>query len=324
MYNCSATAAGICESKRAVERLLMEKRLLRMGVLALAVSCSMAIAGTAPPRDDKPLSTQEMRALVERVAANQHLNDAALAEYERREHRTRHKEETDERAEEDKVFRVVPTGTGTLRLILEDRGRPVSRDYYWEQLRELEKTLVWALNPDEPKQRPRVQKWNRRVKERAETVDAVREAFVPTWLGRETRGGRQLLKLQLDPDPRFNATSRTTEMFAHLRAVIWVEPVSAQLVRVEAEVVRDIAVGGGVLGKVYRGGKFVMEQAEVADGVWLPMRIQYNFKGRKFVFGFEMHEVTETARYARIGPPQTALAAIRRELNDTPSGNSSQ
>ena len=302
----------------------MKRILPQLAALALAVSVPVAMAWPTAPRDDMPLSTQEMRALIERAIANQHRNDAALAEFERREHRITHKRETDERAEEDKLFRVVPTGTGTLRLILEERGQPVSREYYSEQLRELEKTLVWALHPDESRQKQRVQKWNKRVKERAETVDAVRDVFIPTWRGRETRGGRPLVKVQLDPNPKFNATSRTTEMFAHVRAVVWIEPASAQLARVEAEVVRDISVGGGVLGKVYRGGKFAVEQVEVAEGVWLPTRIQYDFKGRKFVFGFEMHEVTETSGYRRIGAPQTALAAIRRELNDTRSGNSSQ
>jgi hypothetical protein len=85
-------------------------------------------------------------------------------------------------------------------------------------------------------------------------------------------------------------------------------------------VIRDISFGGGVFGKVYRGGRFVMEQAEVAPGVWLPTRYEYNFAGRRFVFGLEVHEVTEASRYRRVGPPADALVAIRHELG---SGGSS-
>ena len=71
-----------------------------------------------------------------------------------------------------------------------------------------------------------------------------------------------------------------------------------------------------MLGKVYRGGRFVMEQAEVTGGIWLPSRYQFDFEGRKFLFGFDLHETTTVSQYRRIGPPQLALVAVRRELGN--------
>ncbi len=271
--------------------------------------------GQAASGGERSVSQEEVRALVERVIANQHRNDTALEEYERLEHRVVRKSATDKRAEEDKTFRVVPTGTGTLRLVVKDWGQPVALELYRQQLRDWEQALTQTLTAKDADQKRRVEKWVKRTKERAEMVDAVKDALRATSMVREDRGGRTLVKLELVPNPAYKPTSRSTELFAHVRATAWIDESAAQLVRIEAEIIRDISFGGGILGKVYRGGRFVMEQQEAAPGVWLPTLYAYDFSGRKFLFGFEVHELTEVSHYRHVGPPKEALVAARKELS---------
>ena len=59
-----------------------------------------------------------------------------------------------------------------------------------------------------------------------------------------------------------------------------------------------------------------MEQSEVAPGVWLPTLLTYDVDGRKFLFGFGIHERTEITNYRRIGPPSQAIEILRNELNN--------
>ncbi len=290
------------------------KRGISITVLPLALTALWCASVAGVRADDQVPSPEERRALVNRVIANQHRDDLALEQYERLERVQLRKNEKGTAPVEDKTFRVVPTGAGRVRVQVEENGRPIDAELYRKQLRGLEQALVWALNPTEAKQKQRVEKAAKRSRERAEMVDAVRDAFVFSWLGRETRNGRTLAKLGLDPNPAFKPTSRNTSLFAHVRATIWVDEAAGQLVRVEAEIIRDISFGGGLVAKVYRGGRFVTEQAEVAPGVWLPTRYEYNFEGRKFLFGFEVHELTEVSHYRRIGAPREALLTIHREL----------
>ena len=280
---------------------------------ALCAALLLPAAGRA--QQNGALSPQQVRDLLARVVAAQHRNDEALMLYERREHRITRKKEMDAAPEEDKLYRVVPTGTGTVKLVLADRGTSVTADNYREQLRYLEQALAWALDPAESKQKARVQKYERRSKERFETVEAAQRAFDCVWNGREEQNGKSLVKLLCAPNPAFKPGSRTEEMFLYARATLWIEPRTAQLARVEAELTSDVSVGAGVIGKAYRGGRFLMEQSEVAPGVWLPAKFHYNLRGRKFFFGFEMHEETTVSHYRRIGPPVEALAAIRSELS---------
>ncbi len=260
-------------------------------------------------------SSNELRALVARAIANQHHDDLALAEYERTERRLLHKSDEDAPVTEDKTYRVVPTGTGAVRVQTEENGRPVDAELYRKGLRDLEQALVSAVNPGEARQKRAIDKAAKRERDRAELVDAVLDAFTFSLLGTETRDGHTLTKLALEPNPAFKPTSRNTSLLANVRATVWIDQATGQLARAEAEIIRDVSFGGGLVGKVYRGGRFRLEQAEVAPGVWLPTRYEYNYQGRKFLFGFTVHEITEASHYRHIGPPRDALVVIRRELS---------
>jgi hypothetical protein len=281
----------------------------------MVLVCALA-AGSAPSAPAQTLRSAalaDVPALLADVIAHQHRNDEALTLYERRELRVLRKK-VEAPADEERLFRVVPTGTGTLKLILAENGVAVTSGYYREQLRELERVLLWALDPNESKQRQRVIKGQRRAKERYDTVEAAGQAFLCVPAGRDDAGGRPLLKLACEPNPHFRPATRTTEVFRQTRATIWVDLAAAQLVRVVAELTGDLSIGAGVFGKVYRGSRFEMEQAEVAPGVWLPARFLYTIRGRKFLFGFEQHEAIAATHYRRVGPPAEALAAVREEI----------
>ncbi len=291
-------------------------------VLGLALAASVPVFAV-PGDDDRAPSTEERHALVARVIANQHSNDATLDLYERIERRESRKGSADTTPAQVQVARAVPAGTGTDRIPMGADGKPADPSAYTAELRKLETALVWASEPANREQRDALAKFAKRRKDRAELVDATRDAFVYNWLGREERGGRLLAKFQLDPNPKYKPTSRLTGIFSHVRGVAWIDESAGQIARIEAEIFDDISFGGGLVAKVYKGGRFVMEQTEVAPGIWLPVLYDYNFDGRKFFFGMGVHERTTVSKYKRIGPPKEALASIRAELsNPRPSKTS--
>src|SRR3990172_8756624 len=111
----------------------MRKALAAFG-LALALAALVAAGTHRPTRTGAP-TEEEVRALIERVVASQHRNDEALAEYERHERRIERKHDgTEGRIVEDKTFRVVPTGTGTVKMLVVERSQPVAPDVYRKQL----------------------------------------------------------------------------------------------------------------------------------------------------------------------------------------------
>lgn len=257
---------------------------------------------------------EELQARADRVLANQHRNDDAADVYEYVERETDRTGGPNPQAIDEKVYRVVPTGSGTLKMLLRENDRKVDSAEYRRQLQRWEDVLQLMLKPDDPRTQNAYAKSQKKKHDRADMVESMKRAFVPRWMGQESVNGLNCDVIELDPNPAFRPRTILQEVLTRVTAKIWVAADSDELVRGEAHVTRDLAVGGGILGKLYRGGVFSMEQAEVAPGIWLPTRYQYDFSGRKFLFTFETHQVIEIAQYRRVGPPKEALQMVKDEL----------
>jgi len=286
---------------------------------ALAVlPASLCVSQTARP---DPPSPAELRRLADRVLENQHLNDQALYVYERIERVEQRNNAGDPSPSSVRVFRVFPAGTGVDHIPFGSDGQPPAPTAYERELRHLEESLAFSAG-DGPRQREAYAKLDKHKKERADLLDATRDAFTLAWLGRESRNGRTVAMIRLDPNPAYKSASRLTAILPKARGIMWIDEATGQLARFEAELLEDITFGGGIVAKVYKGGHFVMEQAEVAPGVWLPVLIQYDFDGRKFFFATAVHEKTVATGYRRIGPPKEAIQIVRGELSNLSAGHS--
>jgi hypothetical protein len=286
------------------------------GTSAMTEGQTPAQAAVRPEQQTpaSPPSAEQIDARAKMLVANQHRNDAALEEYERIEHQVSRTGGDYPRVLEDRTFRIVPTGSGTLKILLKTDGRAVDPADYRKQLQSWVDVLSLMLRPDDPRTKTAYAKWQKKQQDRAELVDASRQAFLVTWTGREERNGRDCDVLDLQPNASFHPHTIFQEAITHVVAKIWIDRESNQMVRAEAHLLRDVSFGGGILGKLYRGGVFSLEQAEVASGVWLPSRYQYDFTARKFLFTFEEHQYIEVSQYHRDGPPKQALAIAQNEL----------
>lgn len=273
-----------------------------------------AIEQSAETPDQTPLSDAQIHDLLARVGRSQHRDDQALDTFERMEHVVARNGGANGPVVSDKTFRLVPTGSGNLRLLVRQDGQPVTADVYRRQLRDWENILEIAINPNDPREASSMAKQQRKWKDRARLIDAVPSVFVIHWQAREDRGGRILDQLLFEPNPNYQPRGDSTDWLAHARATVWIDAHAAQIARVDAYVIRDISIGGGILGKVYHGTHFMMEQAAVAEGIWEPTSLQYDIMGRKFLFAFELHQLTTTGRYRLIGAPDKALDVARDDL----------
>jgi hypothetical protein len=297
-----------------------------LGALPLAAQQAATLppasASTTPSSasSQPPPSREEMRALLERVIATTHRSDAAEAEYARTEHWIERRHAGDASPVLDRVYRVYPTGTGTLKVMLVDSGVQVTPERYREELRELEQDLVRALDPEEPRQQASVVKWKKRTAERYRAVEAFRDAYDISWLGFEHlpnfTAPRPLDKLLLDPKRGSAPGSIATELLAASRITLWVDPGSGAVVQLDAELVRDLRFGGGLLGKIDKGGRVHIEQTEVAPGIWLPALISNQVKGRKFLSHQESVRTVVARDHRRVGPPSQLLPEVRRQLSN--------
>jgi hypothetical protein len=269
-----------------------------------------------PPIDSQgtPPSAEEIRERADQFVANQHKDDLALEQYERVEHQVDRTAGSSPRTLEDRVYRVVPTGGGTAKVLLREDGKSVDPATYRREIESLKDMLQAMANTNDSRVKAAYAKRQKRDNDRAEFVDAAKEAFHIKWLGTSTVRGRACEVFELDPKPDFHPHGLFQDALVHVMARVWVDRATVQMVHGEARIMSDVSFGGGILGKLYRGGVVSMDQSEQAPGIWLPTHVQYDFAGRKFLFSFEEHQSIDASRYRRVGPPGEALLLVEGEL----------
>jgi len=296
---------------------------LLAGLSWISVSHAQAlVSGTDANISPNPApNADQIHALIVRAIQNQHRDDLALQEFERVEHKITRSGENGE-VTVDITERILPSTTGNIKLKLAEHGVPVTPQEYRNELQIAENIYSQAVHPNDHYKED-LAKYERRRRDRAELVDTAMKAFRITWAGREMRadsnGLHTFMKFLLDPNPDYEPINRFAASFQHVHAVLWVDEAQAQFARLEGDIATDIPFAGGIAGKVYRGGHVVMEQEEIAPGIWLPTVYTYDVDGRKFLFAFGIHERTEITRYRRIGPPSQAIQVVRNDLNNLPA-----
>lgn len=292
-----------------------------VGLLALAVIAMTrpqpSLPQTAAAQDRSasvgaPLTDGQAQALVQRVLDNQRRDDHAIWEYARTEHWfTRGNGKDPDR---DVLNRIVPTGYGQARVELQRNGKPVDPMDLEKSWAQVEQQLIGASHPVANHSKGDAERFAKRRQEEDDAVESINNAFIFHFVQRVNKDGRAIVELSFAPNPSFKPSSRVGLVFVHTQGTVWVDESNSQLVRLVAELNDDITYAAGLIAKVYRGGHLTFEQQETSPGVWLPTHSTYDFDGKKFVFGtLSLHQRIDASEYLRVGPPDQALALVRRE-----------
>ena len=281
-----------------------------MAALFLAAPAG-AMAQSAPPASGSAV-THEPSLLLDRVIANQKKDEAALEVYEHMERLETRKNANDPDPASVKITRVIPSGTGMDKIPVNADGQPEDPAEYRARLEGLERALALIVQNNRA-EREAMEKYAKRRKDRNEVIDATRNAFLFTFVGREPRGDRLLAKYEMTPNSAFKPTSRFTSVLTRVHGYVWIDENAGELARIDGEVTEDIPFGL-FLGKIYKGSHFMQERYEFQPGIWQPTYTQYDFDGRKLFSAFSVHERAFYSNYRYIGPPKQALEVIRKEL----------
>jgi hypothetical protein len=274
--------------------------------------------GDLPPWNVPP-TPRQIHALVSRTIDNQHRDDLALNQYERKERII--SERGKEAVANERLTEVIPAGIHHIRIELERDGQPADSDILeqrWQQAAQAVQAVALDTEPGELNVKQDDERGDRRAHERYEMVDAVGRAFRFHWIGREDEGDRKVLEFSFEPDPSYKSSKIFAIVYAHIVGTIWVDEASSQVVRIDARLKDDISIGAGLIVKVYRGAQATLKQQEVESGVWEPVHYSFDFEGRKLLFGtLSGHERMDASDYRAVGSLEDAIATFRREHRST-------
>lgn len=169
---------------------------------------------------------------------------------------------------------VVATPEGRADRIISFNHQPLAPDQEQKQEQRLKKLLS---DPDAARHELEDQKAE--LKRRIALMKAFPAAFIFTPDGEED--GK--LKFSFRPTGSFSPHDRETQIYRGLEGTVWVEPNQKRLTRIDGIVTRNVSFGWGVFGKLYKGGRYLIEQTPIEPGVWQITRLDLDLKVRVFL-----------------------------------------
>jgi hypothetical protein len=192
-----------------------------------------------------------------------------------------------------------------VRLIERD-GKAVSTD----EERRAEEAFRKQVHDVEAKGPAEVEAYEseRRRKSRQELawVAEMPEALDCQFSGREARGGRPTLALRCVPRVGYRPSNMRARLFEKIRARLWLDEQSSEMVEAEGEAFDTIRIGWGILGHIEKGTRFVLKRRPV-DGVWVNEGQTIRFAARFLLVKAIAQELTR--RWSHFTPSAAAGAS---------------
>jgi hypothetical protein len=199
---------------------------------------------------------------------------------------------------------VIETPQGGLSNTIAINGRPLTPDQRAKENQKLEK---FANDPEA-----------RRKREQASREDAQREqlmltslpdAFLYTYAGtQQGPNGDELIHLTFKPNPNFSPPNHETRVYQGMQGDMLIDHKAMRIAKIDGTLFKDVEFGWGILGRLYKGGKFYIEQRDVGNGRWETVRETLEFYGKVLMIKPLTIYSTETATDFRPVPADLTVA----------------
>ena len=237
-------------------------------LIACALSCSFAVAGNPTDLSTDFQANPQARELVRQVVANE-----------------LKQEELDKSHFMFKLRKVTPKGTRVQQIVQTDQGS-IARTLMLngqpptDDVRQAEEQKIHKLIGDADEQKRR-QKREKEDENRAQImVRALPNAFFYQEIGRDG----DTVKLRFRPDPAYEPQSREESIYTGMAGELWLNLPQQRLRKIDAHLMRDVDFGWGILGRLYKGGSFMVEQEQVDATHWDTTIMKLDLRGKALLF----------------------------------------
>lgn len=165
------------------------------------------------------------------------------------------------------------------RRTLEKDGKPLSAQEAVREQKKLDEETR-KLSAESPAERQRrLADAEKRRKREFEFLSEIPELFDLKLEGEATIGGRPVWIVSGAPRPGAKARSRDAKVLLKIRGRMWIDKVTYQWAKVEAETTGVIS-WGLFLARLNPGANLTFEQAQVGPNLWFPSRLVMGGSGR--------------------------------------------
>lgn len=202
------------------------------------------------------------------------------------------------------VKQYVETPDGLLARLISLNDKPLSSE---DRAKE-EARINRLLDPRQMQQKRRQQKDDESRTKRM--VSALPDAFTYQYAGTDEKDGHTLVNLKFTPNPRFNPPSREALVYQGMEGTMTIDATAMHMTKIDGTMMKDVSIGWGIIGHLDKGGRFIVEQAEVSKGDWEITRMRLNFTGKALIFKAIKIDETDTSSDFQKVPKMTVAQAL--------------
>jgi hypothetical protein len=174
-----------------------------------------------------------------------------------------------------KIQEIVQTDQGSIARTLLVDGHPPSQDEIQDERQKIQKLL------QDPEEQQKRQKREREDENRAQImIRALPNAFFYQEIGREG----DTLKLHFRPDPGYQPQSHEESVYTGMAGELWLNTAQQRLQKIDAHLFHDVDFGWGILGRLYKGGSFMVQQEAVDGSHWDSTALKLDLTGKVMLF----------------------------------------
>jgi hypothetical protein len=141
---------------------------------------------------------------------------------------------------------------------------------------------------------------------------SIPDAFSFTVLGNSmAANGHRLVRMAFVARPDFAPPSREALVFTGMKGEMVVDESARRLVKIDGTLFKEVTFGWGILGKLYSGGRFLIEQEQVTPEHWEATRSVLHFDGKALLIKPIHIDEDESAWDFKPVPPMSVAEAVQ-------------
>jgi hypothetical protein len=183
-----------------------------------------------------------------------------------------------------------------------------------------EQARLDQLLSDPGRQRRRKQSQDQDTARALKALRSLSNAFVFEFAGSGQGPGGEIEKFRFRPNPKFDPPDLETAVLKQMTGELWIDPRYERVTRLEGQLQQDVDFGWGILGRLYRGGTILIEQADVGENQWRIVHFDMKMSAR-VVFKTKVFDTTEDETQFVPVPAGLRYQQAIAMLRDTKTGS---
>ena len=212
------------------------------------------------------------------------------------------------------VKEIVETKDGDVARLIEKDGKPLPLQ---EEQAETDRLNHLLAHPEVQEHRHKKEQEDSARGD--EMVRMLPDAFLFTFDGMVEGPNGPCYRLEFKPNPAFTPPDREGEVYHGMVGELWVDQAQLRLVKIDAHLISDVNFGWGVLGRLYKGGSILVQNADVGLHHWETVHMKLQLQGKLLMMKSVDYSTTEDFTDFQVQPQELGYQEAIRLLQQTPS-----